>query len=59
MITKKILVALISYITVIGITAMACIILFVYAIPHLPISDKYSFPFLLREQMVLDHEQEG
>ncbi len=58
MVRKEIVISLIKYALLITITAYIFIVIAVFLIPHLPLSNKRTFHIMLRTQMTLDHEME-
>jgi hypothetical protein len=59
MISKRVLLSLLAHIAIIAVSALTVILIAFYSIPHLPVSDKSTFAWLLRDQIVLDHEHQG
>lgn len=59
MIPKKSILFLLKNVTAIAIAVGAWIIFAVFAIPHLPLANKRTFPTLLHVQMTLDHEHDA
>ncbi len=55
---KEIAISLIKYVLLVTITAYTLIVIAVYLIPHLPLSNKRTFHIMLRTQMTFDHEME-
>ena len=55
---KEIVISLIKYVLLIAIVAYVLIVITVFAIPHLPLSNKRTFHIMLHTQMTLDHEKE-
>jgi hypothetical protein len=58
MVQKKVVISLIKYVMLLAITAYAAIIIGVFIIPHLPLSNRHTFHILLQTQMTLDREKD-
>jgi hypothetical protein len=58
MIEAPIIRSMVKQVLAIGIVAYLVILCAVFAMPHLPLANKQTFPPLLRAQMTIDHERE-